>query len=379
MWQVAKQNELTQYLQGFPYVDDGSVIIDMGKEAALGRQGSPPTATVNVKVKAGEELSAGQVQAIADMVCGAVSGMKREDVSIIANGQRTYHAASSDTPMATDMLEYKKQMENAFVVQLQQMFSSMGDVKIAVNVVPDLSVRRVSTISYDPKTTVKVPSLETSHETSSSDGAAPGGEPGVTPNVSANAAEAGGSGGPRTSSSVTDSTTHTDSHVGSRTEEQSLPAGVEMKSMTASLSFPRSYFVALYKRMNPAAKDDPDDAKLQAIIPGKLKEFAASAKSAIGATDDQIYVGSYDDTITLAPPAMAATGGLAALGGAGGIGVIGQYAKQGVLATVALMAIGMMLMMVRRAVPAGAEGDADNGVFFGGKGKKKKAGRSGAA
>ena len=149
--------------------------------------------------------------------------------------------------------------------------------------------------------------------------------------------------------------------------------GVEMKEMTASLSFPRSYFVAVYKRSNPATKDEPDDTKLQTIIPGILKDLAENAKSTIGAkSDDQIHVSTFDDTIELTPPMMAATGGLASLTAAGGMNLIGQYAKQGVLAAVALLALGMMLMMVRRAVPAGADGDVDTGIFFSGKGKKKK-------
>ena len=228
-WLVAKQNELTQYLQGFPYIDDGRVIIDLGKEPALGRQGSPPTSTVNVKTKGGSDLTTSQVQAIADMVCGAVSGMKREDVSIIANGQHTYHAPSAESAMPTDLLEFKKTMEQLYTTKLQEMFGAMGDVRIAVNVVPDFSSRHIETTAYDPKTTVKAATLETTHELSSSDGSGAGGEPGVVPNTSAPNGTAntsdGSSGGRRTSSSTNDSTTHTDVHVGQVVEGKERPAG----------------------------------------------------------------------------------------------------------------------------------------------------------
>jgi flagellar biosynthesis/type III secretory pathway M-ring protein FliF/YscJ len=57
--------------------------------------------------------------------------------------------------------------------------------------------------------------------------------------------------------------------------------------------------------------------------------------------------------------------------------MIAQYAKQGMLALVALGALGMMLRMVRRAVPAGAD-DVNTGVFFTGGGGGKKGRKKGA-
>jgi flagellar biosynthesis/type III secretory pathway M-ring protein FliF/YscJ len=162
--------------------------------------------------------------------------------------------------------------------------------------------------------------------------------------------------------------------IGQTKLDEVLPAGVEWKQLTASISLPRSYFVSLYrKRPGMDPKSDPDDDKLRPITDEQVKSAIALAKNTIGAqSDDQIRVDWYDDTIVAkSPDVVAAAAGFAS----GGIPAIAQYAKQGVLALIALGAMGMMLMMVKRAVPAGAV-DVDTGVFLsgggGGGGKKGK-------
>jgi flagellar M-ring protein FliF len=373
-WEVALHEELTRMLRGFPYVEDGEVVFDRGRARGLGIQGDTPTATVNVKVKGGAALTANQVIAIADMVSGAVPRMRRQDVRIIGDGQRSYHAPSSDAPMPTDMLEFKNTIEQSLTQKLYTMFETMGDVKIAVNAVPDLSVRERETQAYDPKTTVVKPVTETSRETNSTEGTVPEGQPGVQPNTRMGGA--GAAGGRRQNSTSADTSTQNVVMVGSMRERVSLPAGVEIKELTASLSLPRSYFVSLFRRAAHDPKADPDDDKLQPIIDREVKKVQQSAKNVIGAkADDQVQVAWYDDAIGPAAGQVA----LASVGIAGGgmPAVIGQYAKQGVLAAVALGAMGMMLMMVRRAVPAADGGEVDPSVFFGGGGGRGKGKRKG--
>src|SRR4029079_13804778 len=88
--------------------------------------------------------------------------------------------------------------------------------------------------------------------------------------------------------------------------------------------------------------------------------------------DDQLHVDWYDDMIPMkqGPEIVLASGGMTSLGSVGGLM---QYAKQGVLGLVALGALGMMLMMVRRAAP-GSDSDTSTSVFFGGGKSKKKPG-----
>jgi flagellar M-ring protein FliF len=369
-WLVAKQRQVTRNLISFPYVQDAAVIISLGQQPSLGRAPLPSTSTVNLKTRANVGLTATQVQAVAETVCGAVSGMRREDVHVIVNGQ-PYRAPSSDTLMPTDLVEAKKHMEDYFANKLEYQFSSYGDVKISVNVVPDLSSRTETATKVDPKNVVSRAVSEKTQDTTTNDGsAAPGGEPGVKPNTGLSVADATVSGRGNSSTSTVNQTENK-VVVGTTTTTSVIPAGVETKDLTASISLPRSYFVSVYRNKHKDAKDEPEEGQLQTEVIGpELKRALAVAKNVIGAkSDDQIKVDWYDDTIMARMPELAAASTTFA---SSTIPLISQYAKQGVLALIALGALGMMLRMVRRAVPAGAD-DVDTGVFFaGGAGAGKK-------
>jgi flagellar biosynthesis/type III secretory pathway M-ring protein FliF/YscJ len=372
-WMLARQKVLTKFLLSFPYVQDGSVIISVGQPQALGRAAMPSTATVNLKTKGNVGLSSSQVQAVAETVSGAVSGMRREDVHVIVNGQ-PYRAPSSDTPMPANLVEYKKTIEDYLTTKLMAQFSGYGDSKISVNVVPDLSSKTKQETLVDPKNVVSRPLMVRSQETSSSDGGVgAGGEPGVKPNTGISVSDTATAGTGRGSGSTsTISQEENKVVVGQTTISSLVPAGVELKDLTASISLPRSYFVSVYRNRlrDPKAepKDQAEEEKFQADIIGpELKRAMALAKNVIGAKEDQqVKVDWYDDSIMAKMPEVAAAAGTPFATGT--LPILMQYAKQGVLALVALGALGMMLRMVKRAVPAGAEGEVDPSMFFGSSG-----------
>ncbi len=137
--------------------------------------------------------------------------------------------------------------------------------------------------------------------------------------------------------------------------------------MTASISLPRSYFEKIYKlRIAKDPKADPDDIMLKPVIDANFERIRGQAKNTIGAkTDDQIRM-----WITLTTPSASrrkspAWADRPCRPAHRSAPSVTLYAKQGVLAVVALGALGMMLMMVRRAVPAGAGEDLDTHVFSG--------------
>ncbi len=363
-WTVAKSDALAAMLREFPYLDNASVIIAQGERSGLGRDAIPSSATVSVKTRSGDSLTSQQVVAIVSMMQGAIAGIKAQDIHI-TDGMRRYQAPSDDAPMPSDILEYKHSIEDDFTRKLNTMFDEMGEVKIAVNATPDLSVRNQTKETYDPKGVVKAVTDETSNDTSTSEGG-PGGEPGVKPNVAAVATD---SSGPKSLSTTNQTTEKTDVRFGKITETAILPAGTEIKDLTASISIPRSYFVSIYRRIAKDPKADPEDDKLQPTIDAQLKRTQLAAMNAIGAkSENQIRVDWFDDTI-VSHPAEIAQAGYAS----GSVPVmVTQYAKQGVLAVFALGVLGMMLMMVRRSVPATDDASADPSVFFGGPGGKNR-------
>ncbi len=376
-WNNALQEELTRFLCGFPYIEYGSVIIAHGQPAGLGKPALPSTATVTVKVKNSATLTASQVRSIAEMVSGAVAGMRREDVHVV-DGQRAYHVQSSDMPMPTELIEYKRNMEEDYTQKLFNMFNHYGDVKIAVNVMPDYSNRVRDTESFDPKTTVVRDQQTTSREVESSEGAGAEGQPGVPPNTSISLADAN-TNNRRQSSSTKDNSVSSVVKVGSVRERQTIASGTELKQLTASLSFPRSYFVAVWQKNNRSQGTDgkalePTDAELNPILEDRLKSCRETAMNSIGAkSPDQIRCDWYDDTIIMRPEVVA----LAATGFTGDVKSIAtQWGKTAFLLVVAASVLTMMIRMVKQAVPTADSGDLDPGVFFSGAagagGKRRK-------
>jgi flagellar biosynthesis/type III secretory pathway M-ring protein FliF/YscJ len=360
-WNNAAQEELSRLLTNFPYIERGEVIIAHGQYATLGKPALPSTASVTVKVKNGAVLTGSQVRAIAGMVAGAVAGMRREDVHI-TDGNRPYQVQANDLQFSSDVLEYKRNIEEDFTRKLLMMFSHYGDVKIAVNAVPDYSSRVRDTETVDPKNVVSRELTVTSRETNSTEGGAPEGQPGVPPNTGMSVDTAGSS-GRRQSASTSDTSTQNVVKIGSIREHATIMSGTELKELSASLTLPRSYFVKVFQKLTHDTKDPDDtDPAFRRVIDEGLKGAVALAKNAIGAkTEDQIRVDWFDDTINMHPDNVV----LASPGLAGGsLGGIMQYAKQGVLAIVALGTLGMMMMMIKRAVPAPEAGEIDPSVFF---------------
>ena len=73
------------------------------------------------------------------------------------------------------------------------------------------------------------------------------GQPGIQSNIGASVADAGGSGRGASSSSTTNQTENTVIYGETHTQRV-VPAGVEIKDLTASISLPRSYFVLVYRK-----------------------------------------------------------------------------------------------------------------------------------
>jgi len=363
-WTWATQETLARILRLFPYIENSNVIIARGERPGLGRAAVPSSASVWVKVRGGESLTPKQVVAIVDIVRRAVPGLGREDVTL-SDGKQSYRVPSDDTPMSSDLLEFKRAYEEGLERKLYMMFGDIPSVKIAVNAVPDMSVRTIRQTEYSPKP-VKAP-LEETERKHTTEGGGSGGEPGLKPNVGATVEN---SGGRRTTQETNDSTTKNMVKIGETETATHSPAGTQWKNTTASISIPRSYLVACYRRVTKDAKfkdlsvdPDDEDQEFKQLVATQIKTAKDRAATAIGITEENgIWVDWFDDTIVLrsTDPVMLTSNrdGMAAL--------VAQYAKQGMLALVAIGALGMMLMMVRRAVPAKAEADVNSNVFFGG-------------
>ena len=357
-WNVALGTTLAATLESFPYIQQATVIIGMGERPTLGRDQIPTSATVTVKTRGGDDLSAQKVMAIISTIQGAVPGIKAENIRL-TDGMRSYRAPSDDAPMPSDLLAFKKSIEDSLATKLYTMFEGIPDVKIAVNAIPDLSVHKTQSDTYTPSGKVSAQTESTTTETASNEGSGTG-EPGVKPNVSA-VADAGS--GRKVSSTSNASTNKNEVHFSHTVDDAILPAGTNLKDLTASISIPRSYFVSIYRRASHTKDADPDDDKLRATIDEQIKLAKTRAKNTIGAkSDDQISVDWFDDTIALHQVDVAQAGMVSGSFQP----IMKQWGKPIILLGLAGFFLSCMLMMIRKAAPGAAGGEVDPGVFFGG-------------
>ena len=87
-WQVSQQRKLENALRQMNAIDRASVMITEGniQHQYMGTAGGRPRATVNVRAKAGHQITTKVATAIAAMIKGAVPMLKREDVMVIDDG-----------------------------------------------------------------------------------------------------------------------------------------------------------------------------------------------------------------------------------------------------------------------------------------------------
>lgn len=376
LWNYAREQVLGKIIRHFPYLHDATVLISRGNAQGLGTPAVPSSATVSVVTRSGRALSESQVLAIVATVQGAVSGLRRQDVHI-TDGQRAYEVPSGNVPMPTDLLAFKTALENNFRSKLLEQLSYLGDVKIAVNVVPDMAMRKIEMRTYNPKGVVSADTQDTNRTRKQTDMPPAGGQPGVQPNVSAAVGPNYPAGALQHKSSTSDSKNTTAVRFDKKSVAEIEAPGTTMKNVTASISIPRSYFVSVYRQRTGQAKAQPrtTDPAFASLMTNIINRIQLQAMNTIGATlPQQVQVDWFDDAVP--PHAMYAGKGAGPARAHGGeiAGMVAHYGKQAVLAGLACGALGIMLMMARRGAPSNVGLDADLSVFQNG---GVSAGRSG--
>ena len=91
-WMVTKMSILSGLIRGFDGIERATVVIDQPDSVGFGRTHVAPTASVTV-VPRGAGLSPPTSEAIANLVAGAVPGMKAPDVRITHANSGTSHVS----------------------------------------------------------------------------------------------------------------------------------------------------------------------------------------------------------------------------------------------------------------------------------------------
>lgn len=378
LYAIALQNELSSIISHFSSIERATVILDVPERQGLGQAVLRPTASATVFMKGGKSLDQGTVDAVAHLIAGARAGLAVDNVRVIDGTSGRQRKPSSETDaLATTYLEQAARVESQMQAKLMELFAYIPGRIIAVTAQVDVTRSKAQVTEHfeKGKGTVSLP-RKTSEQTSTSTESSPAAEPGLSSNIGADINRA--SRGPGNKTETTTDEREMDNLVGKRVQEIVDPKG--MPTMLAvSVHVPRAYVAGLIKQAapaDPAAKpteptEEAIDAKfdksvkpelIKSILPhiramtteaGKSTDAAALTKL----LESQIAVSLMPlDIGPMTGGGSVGTGaGDGGLGGAGGgllaLGV-GMFDKV-ILGVLALISLGMMVAMVRRAARKG--------------------------
>ena len=352
----ATELELAAAIRRWPGVSDARVVINNKNERHIGET-IPPTATVDIHTRNGAEK--GQVkqlvQAAADGVAGAVSGLTPQNIRVIVNGAsaRVPSAAQDAGLDGSNVMELREQNEAWLEQKIRNQFSFIPSLTVTVTCDVDNQTRDEHVTKYDKTGSFTQTTMEhnQSAESHTSDGGSR--EPGVATNDGlagpGGAGDAAGpSSGPLTSNttSTTDEQQQNQAYVPTTDQHITTPAG-KTTVESAAVCVPMSYVARRYKAANPSVKD-PTDADLQKATVVEVAKLREQVARVVGlASADKVSVDTFADDVqadlTMAAAAGPAVSSAAALGG------LASHGKEIGVGVLAMVSLAMMFQMARKS------------------------------
>lgn len=347
LYTIALQNELSRIISSMRGVNAAKVIISRPQETGFDMTHRDPSASVNVEMKSGN-LNQKTADAIAGLVAGAVAEMDAKHVTVIdAVAGRQFRTTDDDALVPSDFLELVQIQEKTYREKIASALGYIPKVIVAVNVEIDARQRQTDSTVYDNDASVTLITREHSRSQTTTEPGA-GGEPGVRSNTGIDIT---GGGQPGREQSSEEAESEFDPFAGVTREKVFDPGGLPTR-VSATINVPRSYFVAVYKQRRPeSAEKEPTDADLQPLFQENLDRIKRQVEPLLSTKQaGQVVVDVYPDTA----PELTIAGTPASVGGAGGLGGTfgGSLVRIAGLSALALTALGMMFMMIRKASQA---------------------------
>src|SRR5579859_3076662 len=190
-YQRALEGELERTIGSLKAIKSVRVAIVTPQPSLLSSQQAPTTASVTIEVQPGQQMDAGQVQAITHLVASSVEGLKPENVVVVdvdgnllanggADGGATQNGTASSSQRAAEAA-YAGTLETKVRGLLDTVLGPNKSV-VKANVVMDWTQTQVNATTYDPVTNT-IRSSQTTSETFLGDAANAGGIPGVASNL----------------------------------------------------------------------------------------------------------------------------------------------------------------------------------------------------
>lgn len=335
---IALSNELALMIQSWPKISDARVMIAPETRRRLNKA-TMPTATVQVRLAQGTQMDKGIVESLARLVSGAVPGLQPQNVSVVdLVAGRSYVVDDQEDRFSSTLYDLQRRREAELKSKIEDLLSYVPGLIAQVRLkLDDQNVSRVDTELDEPAVRREVKE-ETSQTNQSS-----AQEPGVSANTGVALAGAG------SGQSSTDEKTETEymqERGGSVTQTQKRPGAV--LKVAASIGVPRSYFVAAVKALAGDSDTEPTVEQIDAYIDEQIPEIEKRVKPLLDANaevESTVVVSVYADRAVEYIQQGPLEGSEKATSV---VGFVSAHGKQlGLLAMVAV-AMGIMMLMVRK-------------------------------
>ena len=241
-----KEVMLSRIIQNFPNVAKADVMIDPTREIHVSNS-IDPSATVTLTMQDGAPANQQLVDAAADVVQGAQSGLARSRIKVVVGGvPRRLHDTDNGNDIdgaGSDVLELQQKAELTRESQIKDCFSYIPDLKVFVTV----KVNATSTQEHSQNMTARrrcrrksKPPTTRSRSTNPASGSA---EAGVVSN--GGLAVNGPAAGSGSTNAETKETADFQNFVPSKDTNTVTPAG-EVSVIAATVRVPMAYFEAIY-------------------------------------------------------------------------------------------------------------------------------------
>ncbi|MDX9910878.1 MAG: hypothetical protein RBS39_03500 [Phycisphaerales bacterium] len=353
LYMVALQNELSRVISHFTGISSATVLIDAPQPNGLGGVVREPTASATVFTSGGGELPQKTVDAIAHLIASARSGLKLEHVRVIDGSSGRQRQATDESQLvATTYLEHAAAVENAVRRKLLEHLAYIPGVTVTVTAQVDVTRVRSETSRYLDKGAGSVSMIGSSNgSTKAQGGGSKGAEPGPRSNVAMDVSRPSSSGGSTYNESQTDETF--DNRFGTQVEQVVDPRGMPT-FLAASINIPSGFVAGTLKTQDGAAPADADVARafddMRTAIEAGVKPHLRTRSPVGDVVEGAVAVAM----IPLDAPAIGtARAGMFGGGGGGGVtsmlSMEGGLIEKGLLAAMALVSMGLMVTMVKKA------------------------------
>ncbi len=351
---VALGNELAKIIATTPAVISANVIVNQKQRRRLGLASDVPTASANVTLASGVEMTSNMVDGIARLVSGAVAGLKPYNVMVRdSRSGKSFNVPHPDDALSFDYLDKVKKHEQHLLSKIEAQLADIPGIRATVTVDLDTNRRRTEKFLHDDPQP-KVEKRKSSESNSSSQPA----ESGVQANLGTAVTASGGG----QNSTTEDSDVENFAPLLSETEViDQMP--LSLKRVTATVSIPRSFIVGLVRAAYPDKKDVKDgDAEFVAISDRQVSRVRQEVDRIVMADEpDDVRVSIYPDMQWTAESGgwQMATGEAAMVGnGADSVDtmtLIGTYGPSAGLALMALVSMFMVSRITRKSETAAVD------------------------